>query len=93
MEDFVESEPRYSTSTTTADVNLEENQSFYHAIIAIHKQDYPRAAEIINATRYSLVESVSSLLEENYSRANIAMVSMQVRLRGTTINSSHPCIS
>lgn len=75
MEDFVEVE---TLSSNTVDVNLEQNRSFYQAIIAIHKQDYTKATDIINSTRGQLVDTVSSLLEENYSRANKAMISMQV---------------
>ena len=77
MEEFVETE---SYSSSAIDVNLEQNRSFYQAVLAIHKQDYVKATEIVNSTRVSLVESIGVLLDEKYSRANRAMITMQVHL-------------
>ena len=76
MEDFMETESIHHQNDT--DVSLDQNISFYQAVLAIHKQDYGKSRDIINTVRDSLADALSSLLSENYSRANRAMVTMQV---------------
>lgn len=75
MEEFVEGEAKVGDST---DVMLEQNLSFYHAILAIHQKDYLRASSLISETRTALSGSINSLLSESYSRAYRAMVAMQI---------------
>ena len=60
------------------DVELNNNASFYRAILAIHKEHYAQASQLIMETRAQLCSAISSLLSESYSRAYRAMVSMQI---------------
>jgi hypothetical protein len=60
------------------DVELNNNASFYRAILAVHKENYSLAMSLIHETREQLSETISSLLSESYSRAYRAMVSMQI---------------
>jgi serine/threonine-protein kinase mTOR len=75
MEDFLDGE---IGSAEIKDVVLEQNLSFYSAILAIHNQDYGRATNLIAETRSALSGSISSLLSESYSRAHRAMITMQI---------------
>lgn len=81
MEEFLDSEfvEVQENSAPSPGVVLEENISFYRAILAIQHQDYDRALSIISRTREELSSSISSLLSESFSRAYRAMVAMQVR--------------
>jgi FKBP12-rapamycin complex-associated protein len=75
MEDYLEGEVKSDDSKT---VILEENISFFRAILAIHNHEYDKALSIISDTRNSLSGSISSFLSESFSRAYRAMVTMQV---------------
>ena len=59
-------------------VDATQEISFYHAVLAIHREDYSRALHLIEATRATLVPVISSVLSEGYTRAYRAMISMQV---------------
>jgi FKBP12-rapamycin complex-associated protein len=59
-------------------IDLFSNISFYHIILAIHKQKYSKALNLITEIRKELSGGIRSLLNESYSRAYRAMVSMQV---------------
>jgi FKBP12-rapamycin complex-associated protein len=74
MEEFVEAE----ALPDIRDVELEKNPAFYKAVFAINNQKYDHARSLITAIRSNLSESVGTLLSENYSRANRAMISMQI---------------
>jgi serine/threonine-protein kinase mTOR len=78
MERFMSTDTGMSSSATAVDVNLEQNKSFFQAISAIKRKKYPDALKIIDSTRKSISSNIGILLGENYSRANKAMVSMQV---------------
>jgi FKBP12-rapamycin complex-associated protein len=58
--------------------DLENNITFYHTIMAIQKQKYTKALNLIEETRTELGASLSSLMNESYSRAYRAIVSMQL---------------
>lgn len=75
MEEFLEDEEQ---SDESMDVVLDQNMSFYRAIMAIHNRDYDKADLLIADTRSKLAGSIGSLLSEKYSRAYRAMVTMQV---------------
>ena len=60
------------------DASLEQSGSFYETILAINQRDYIKGSNTINSIRESLADNMSTLLVENYSRANRAMISMQV---------------
>jgi FKBP12-rapamycin complex-associated protein len=75
MEDFLEGDVK---GCDIKDVALDHNLSFYNAILAIHNHDYARATSLITETRNAISSSISSLLSESYSRANRAMVTMQI---------------
>ena len=75
MDDFLEGS---SESSEQMDVVLDQNISFYQAIMAIHNKDYDKADALISDTRSKLAGSIGSLLSEKYSRAYRAMVTMQV---------------
>jgi len=75
MDDFLEGS---SESSEQRDVVLDQNISFYQAIMAIHNKDYDKADALISDTRSKLAGSIGSLLSEKYSRAYRAMVTMQV---------------
>jgi len=77
MEEFLDGEVVESADSSPG-VLLEDNISFYSAVLAIHNQEYDRALTIISNTRESLSGSISSLLSESFSRAYKAMVTMQV---------------
>lgn len=75
MGEFIEVEV---PSEASVDVELQDNMSFYKAILAIHRQDFSQAINLIAETRNQLVNGISALLSESYSRAYRAMLSMQV---------------
>lgn len=56
----------------------EDCSSFYNALISIHNLNFSKAQRLISETRDSLADRVGELLTKNYSRANRAMVTMQV---------------
>ena len=56
----------------------EDCSSFYNALISIHKLNFSKAQRLISETRASLQDRVGELLTKNYSRANRAIVTMQV---------------
>jgi FKBP12-rapamycin complex-associated protein len=60
------------------DVYLESDGSFYSAIMAIHKNEFGKATKLINDSREAMIGSISSILNESYSRAYRSMVTMQV---------------
>mmetsp|Transcript_26418 Transcript_26418/g.39200 ORF Transcript_26418/g.39200 Transcript_26418/m.39200 type:complete len:2632 (+) Transcript_26418:19-7914(+) len=60
------------------DVQLENDGSFYDAVLAIHKGDLRRASRLVTETREAVSSNISSLLSESYSRAYRSMVTMQV---------------
>ena len=62
----------------TVDANLEQCGDFYETILAINQRDFSKGTDTISSIRESLADHVSVLLVENYSRANCAMVAMQV---------------
>lgn len=75
MEDYIEGDvKRYDSS----DVLLEQNTSFFQAILAIHQKEYSKASSLVSETRAALSNSVNSLLSESYSRAYRGMVAMQI---------------
>jgi FKBP12-rapamycin complex-associated protein len=65
-------------SQESHDVELNNNASFYRAVLAIHKENYSLAMLLIHETREKMSDAISSLLSESYSRAYRAMVSMQI---------------
>jgi hypothetical protein len=75
MDTFLEDEQH---GEENVDVVLDQNTSFYRAIMAIHNKDYDRADWLISDTRSKLAGSIGSLLSEKYSRAYRALVTMQV---------------
>jgi len=75
MEDFLEDE---YDEEEAMDVVLDQNVSFYRAILAIHKRDYDRADDLIEDTRSKLAGGIGALLSEKYPRAYRAMVTMQM---------------
>jgi FKBP12-rapamycin complex-associated protein len=85
MDEFLESDHKITQEHTDArdteergEVMLGENLSFYKAVLAIHNRQYDKARAVISDTRSQLSGSIRSLLSESYSRANRAMVTMQV---------------
>lgn len=77
MKDFLEGDV-VESAEASRDVLLEENISFYRAVLEIHNHEYEKALSIISNMRDALSSSISSLLSENFSRAYRAMVTMQV---------------
>ena len=72
-------------------VDVTQEISFYHAVLAIHGEDYSRALQLIESARATLVPVISSVLNESYTRAYRAMISMQVMAgwRSSTIQKKH----
>jgi serine/threonine-protein kinase mTOR len=60
------------------DIQLDNDGTFYDAVLAIHKCDYRRAARLVYETREAVASSISSMLSESYSRAYRSIVTMQV---------------
>jgi hypothetical protein len=75
MGQFVEGD---HASQPTNDVELSSNLNFYRAVLAIHDKKYDAANQLITTSRTQILQAISSLMSENYSRAYRAMVSMQV---------------
>lgn len=74
MENFVEG----GAIGKRHDIELENDGTFYEAVLAIHNCDYRRAAKLVSETREAVASSVSSMLSESYSRAYRSIVTMQV---------------
>lgn len=77
MEQFLEGEI-VEVKDSSPGILLDDNISFYKAILAIHNQEYDKALSIISTTRDALSGSISSLLSESFNRAYKAMVAMQI---------------
>ena len=77
MEEFLEGEI-VEVKDSSPGMLLDDNISFYKAILAIHNQEYDKALSIISTTRDALSGSISSLLSESFNRAYKAMVAMQI---------------
>ena len=77
-----EDEVRLSASGTTVSgagaVDMTNNISFYRTVLAIQKEEYAQALDLIDQTRGRLASTIASLLSEGYSRAYRAMVTMQI---------------
>lgn len=83
MEDFLEEETMNTLGGSSFDLDsndviLENQASYYKAVIAIHKEDYSNAQLLINDIRSMFANSIGSLLNRSYHRAYHAMVTMQV---------------
>jgi len=76
MEDFLGGDVKVADASS--DVLLEQNCSFFQAILAVHQRDYSKASSLISETRSALSGNFTSLMSESYSRAYRAMVSMQI---------------
>jgi len=51
--------------------------SFLRAVLAVHEENFPAAAEAIDLTRRQLYDSLTALFAESYSRAYIPLVMLQ----------------
>lgn len=76
MEDFLGGDVKAADGSS--DVLLEQNCTFFQAILAVHQRDYSKASSLISETRSALSGNFTSLMSESYSRAYRAMVSMQI---------------
>lgn len=64
--------------SSSTSIRLDRNLGFYHTIVAIQKQEFPRAMSIIKEIRNKLTNVITLLLSESYPRAYRAMVTMQI---------------
>ena len=74
MENFVDS----GSIRKRHDIQLENDGTFYEAVLAVHQCDYIKASKLVAETREAVASSISTMLSESYSRAYRSIVTMQV---------------
>ena len=74
MENFV----HIGSVGTRHDIQLDNDGTFYEAVLAVHQCDYSKASKLVAETREAVASSISTMLSESYSRAYRSIVTMQV---------------
>lgn len=77
MEDFISTRTYYSKDLSSLAVEVDDDPSFYEALLKIQKEDFTGAEECIHSVKKSLAPVMSSLLKESYTRAYRCIVTAQ----------------